>query len=1225
MADRGAKAGVKWWRWGRRGLLGLVLLAGLFAVAVEGVLLSLEKPLVKSRVLALLREQAGLELDYGATQISLTSRLRIDNLVLRDPLVRIGTLEAEWSIRSLLGAGPKLQKLSLRDVAVTLDAEPAPSPTPPLPPSTPPLPPTPLSKRLAQALEGAALVENLRLEQVAVTYLMGPRDKPRERWQVTLGGTLQAAVDSVDRAPRLQVQAGASAAPLAISIEHERDGIPAGSAALQLALSTTAVTRAADMTLELRVMRQTLGPALAVARLMHVGARFEPAADRSRVTLNCDDLADGTGSFQAVIDLLDAADAPPILHSARGTVALKRLLEILPPGLVPVRAREGWLRFDIAQLTLAALPHLAPGGHANAEATVSDLAFDSTASQLLLSQGRFALKAAQAADGALALQISAPLQGLRIDEKKQRQAVTTLALRDGEFNLQIGGLIVDQAKPLLSRGQFDLSGKASSLLFSQPGLRAELLGSGITARGRLSGHAPYAVEINLPVERLRLFGAQGRRLYDDPARLNAQLSEVFPDHEHPARSRAQAKLSVELGAARADVTANKSADGVTFDSSVTTSSLALLRAFVSTGSTKIPWEQIGLSLRSKGRIDHLESATPTVEHQTDLELRRPSFVHGDVASSAHLLTLHAQSKGTARQHAGELDLRAQDLKIDGHASGNGHLHAKLDVDLGAPRLRVRLGADAPAGPQARFDMALGFDRGRRAVSYDFDVTARRLSPLRPLADVVRALQGFHLNDLELGMRGRGMLGGLVDRVGPDGLPHFVPHPLATFGVDGTLELGAKNLRWSDGDRDVKTAALSWQAKLRTDGTRRFASGDLRFDKLQMAFGERQVEVAQVRDTVDLKVSGDLTRGEGELSHELKVGILRQNFLPGYSASDVTFSLTAKRSREGVLRLSALKLHNPAGGTLLNLRGGLDFGDERRSLSLRGTLDQDLSRVWNVREQFVGQGSASLKLRIESGNLSLFRVVSAVHIKDGTARLPKRQLGIESFDGEVPMTVDVILDRRGPRLLRDNVRNAYAELHFADQHPLLNRPSFISVARITTPLVNVGPVAGNLHIENNVVSLSQLEVGLLGGRLTGQSLINWGEKDAAIELHLRASNLHASTGERFDGNTAVVISARERSIDGRAEILRIGRRHLLDLLDLHDPRHIDPAVNRVRTALRFGYPDRVRLSFDHGFAAARITMGGLARLVRIDELRGIPMGPIIDRVIAQPASSETRSP
>jgi hypothetical protein len=43
---------------------------------------------------------------------------------------------------------------------------------------------------------------------------------------------------------------------------------------------------------------------------------------------------------------------------------------------------------------------------------------------------------------------------------------------------------------------------------------------------------------------------------------------------------------------------------------------------------------------------------------------------------------------------------------------------------------------------------------------------------------------------------------------------------------------------------------------------------------------------------------------------------------------------------------------------------------------------------------------------------------------------------------------------------------------------------------------------------------------------------------------------------------------------------------------------------------------LRLTFDHGFASAHLELGGLAKFVSISELRGIPMGPIVDKMLAR---------
>ena len=201
-----------------------------------------------------------------------------------------------------------------------------------------------------------------------------------------------------------------------------------------------------------------------------------------------------------------------------------------------------------------------------------------------------------------------------------------------------------------------------------------------------------------------------------------------------------------------------------------------------------------------------------------------------------------------------------------------------------------------------------------------------------------------------------------------------------------------------------------------------------------------------------------------------------------------------------------------------------------------------------------------------------------------------------------------------RLLNDIDVNPYSMLRFADQHPLLSRSGFMSAGSITTPRISIAPLAGNLSINQNVVSMSQLEMGVRGGRVTGQCVLDWQGRHSTLEAHVRATGVQSSRGEPFDGNAAVVISGKDRSVNGRAEILRIGNRHLLDLLDLEDPHHTDPATNRVRYALGLGYPEHVRVSFNHGFGSLSITMGGLARLLSIDEIRGIPMGPIVDRVI-----------
>jgi hypothetical protein len=343
--------------------------------------------------------------------------------------------------------------------------------------------------------------------------------------------------------------------------------------------------------------------------------------------------------------------------------------------------------------------------------------------------------------------------------------------------------------------------------------------------------------------------------------------------------------------------------------------------------------------------------------------------------------------------------------------------------------------------------------------------------------------------------------------------------------------------------------------------------------------------------------------------------VEQDYVPEYPLGDLALFVAAERHPDGVIRIVDLKLANGAGGTTLGVTGNVDLGDGRRTLSVTTDVGQDLARLTRAPERFSGRGQLAVEANLTSPDFALFRVRAALKAKDVFLDLPSAKSSLEAANGEVPITVALEVGKDGVALRADEKRSPYSMLRFADQHPLLSRSGFLSVGSLKTPLVTIAPLVGNLAIEQNVVSLRQFEMGVRGGSITGQCGLNWDGPKSTLELHVRASAVQSSHGEPFDGNIAVVIAAGDRTVEGRAEILRIGERHLLDLLDMQDPLHTDKAMNRIRTALTVGYPDRLRLVFDHGFASARLELGGLARLISIGELRGIPMGPLVDRFVA----------
>jgi translocation and assembly module TamB len=481
---------------------------------------------------------------------------------------------------------------------------------------------------------------------------------------------------------------------------------------------------------------------------------------------------------------------------------------------------------------------------------------------------------------------------------------------------------------------------------------------------------------------------------------------------------------------------------------------------------------------------------------------------------------------------------------------------------------------------------------------------------------VPGLEGFDLSQLDVTVGAHGSLLGAVTAVSAGGAIALTPDPMQTAELRGSADLDVKHVHWAKGETAVTTPEVTWHGE--TSGTmpRRTLVSHLTIPSVHLDVGIHDIDVNGIRDESEGAFLGNLADPDLELHQRLSIRAVEQTVAPEYPLGDLTFALGAERSRDGVIHVSQLKLANGAGGTTLALSGNVDLGEGRRTLSLTSALTQDLARLSAIPDRFKGTGTLAIESNVVSPDFVHYRVRSLVKGEAVTVNLPKAGIAIENASGEVPVAIALHFGPGGVALERTERRAGFSMLRFADQHPLLARSGVLSIGKLTTPLATISPLVGNLEIDENVISLRQFEMGVRGGTITGLCGVDWEGPRSTLELHVRASGVQSSHGEPFDGNLAVAISAADRTIDGRAEILKIGKRHLLDLLDLEDPQHADAGMNRIRTALAFGYPDSLRLVFDHGFANAHLELGGIARLVSIGDLRGIPMGPIVDKMIAR---------
>jgi hypothetical protein len=289
----------------------------------------------------------------------------------------------------------------------------------------------------------------------------------------------------------------------------------------------------------------------------------------------------------------------------------------------------------------------------------------------------------------------------------------------------------------------------------------------------------------------------------------------------------------------------------------------------------------------------------------------------------------------------------------------------------------------------------------------------------------------------------------------------------------------------------------------------------------------------------------------------------------------------------------------------------------------------------------GRGTVDMALTVESGDLEHVHLTATPEFDGVDVEVPSSGLIVEGLRGSVPVAVDLAVTGladgaagkihvalvRGPRA------DSYARLRFADHQPFIKGSPYIVAHRVRVAMrdqrgalrpVELGRLAGNLHVDGTTLALDQLELEAGEGRVTGQCTVDLRGDDTTFDFRGAFTNFRTDgSAQRLDMNAAISLAPYRGLLEGRVELVRLGREHLAWLLDVWDPYHADVAANRARKALEVGYPKRVRLDMQDGFARLALDLGGVAGIVRLDEIRGLPVGPVLERYLPKRSAEESQ--
>ncbi|MCL2449705.1 MAG: hypothetical protein FWD17_12230, partial [Polyangiaceae bacterium] len=590
-------------RWRQRALAalgGFSALCTLGAAAAATILHSLDRPWVKAPLVRFVRARTGLDVDYRAARVDLFSGLVIDDLIVQSPaevralaphLLRVGHVEAHWSLGSVLGHGPAIERVTVSDVALSVvmdergrtsfDA---------LPPSAP-APPVPLSHELPLLLAGAAPVGRLDVDRVTLAFVRSDRGAVVET--TDLRGLALTMVASPAGLPvpawRAKATLGTEGAPVELELVRKEAGARASLARAKLWMTLGATPSALTAAIDLRMLEQSFAERVSADHWLHAeaNARFDEARGQTEVTLDRIEAGDAAATAEASIVVPDGGQ--PVVRRARVDADVARLLSWLPPGLVPVTAERAHVRADADSLVATAGVHALETGSLAIGAEVASLRLSPPWGPVDVGRATFSLHSRPAQGGGVAVGGSAAIDAMQLGmgganvssedvavdlegqprpdgsidgrlavraARFEQTGATPVTAKDGRVELVARGLRPGSGDPLTTQGDIALTTDWAWLDVRSAAVHATAEGVALRAHTALDGHAPYGAEVDASGARLRVLAADGRDLFDGAAHVTLRGRDVHLDRAALAASRGTVSATVDAGDVHASLDAN---------------------------------------------------------------------------------------------------------------------------------------------------------------------------------------------------------------------------------------------------------------------------------------------------------------------------------------------------------------------------------------------------------------------------------------------------------------------------------------------------------------------------------------------------------------------------------------------------------------------------------------------------------------------------------------------
>lgn len=188
---------------------------------------------------------------------------------------------------------------------------------------------------------------------------------------------------------------------------------------------------------------------------------------------------------------------------------------------------------------------------------------------------------------------------------------------------------------------------------------------------------------------------------------------------------------------------------------------------------------------------------------------------------------------------------------------------------------------------------------------------------------------------------------------------------------------------------------------------------------------------------------------------------------------------------------------------------------------------------------------------------------------------------------------------------------------------------LSIKKVSAANLDFNNLEFDIEVKQNWFSLSQFNIGFLGGKIQGDMKVAFSPLPDAVKLGLHITRLNtqkliqnfpnlkgkAASWDLFsdpylDSNVHIDFDIKNNDISGGIDITTIGKEQLKMMLFYLDPEEKNPSLGTIRTALNFGDVSNVTIPIKNGFIGLDVGLTVLAVPIPLPKLDRFPIGELI---------------